>query len=333
MSKSASQYVHQYGYTGFDTSDNNSWQTLMRHSTTKPDTLPDLQLQQHQQQFRGGHPQLHSVVTNPVWPSKTKDPPPMTMPIATEPIGGSSTSERIAPQKRAQRRVTEEIKRQICDFSKENSNLPQAEIAKKFGLDRSTISKILSHKNKFMTADEKRILASEPCVAHSCTSAQASMLRSQLAVSRVDDGDHGDHGDDGSKSLPSFANKNESSFMDTMPNSVHHMSSPANSDAEYVLKRIRPGPSRRLDLPEYAQTSYQVNRLGLTSGLCQMPLQDADTLPPTSFFFSSPQLRQSRDYNPIVVQSRDLVPMSSTRSTQDMASQQRRMRKEPRQLY
>lgn len=170
----------------------------------------------------------------------------------------------------------------------------------------STISKILSHKNKFMTADEKRILASEPCVAHSCTSAQASMLRSQLAVSRVDDGDHGDHGDDGSKSLPSFANKNgsyrrsnlvartmltrypESSFMDTMPNSVHHMSSPANSDAEYVLNRIRPGPSRRLDLPEYAQTSYQVNRLGLTSGLCQMPLQDADTLPPTSFFFHLP---------------------------------------------
>lgn len=58
----------------------------------------------------------------------------------------------MKPQPRV--KISNKLKREICNFHSENRSLKQAEIATRFKVDRSTISKILSEKDKILAVDE-----------------------------------------------------------------------------------------------------------------------------------------------------------------------------------
>ncbi|KAI7923502.1 hypothetical protein M0657_002806 [Pyricularia oryzae] len=125
------------------------------------------QPQQHHQPPHSGHPQLHPLITNPTWPSMLTNPgalrnpgtysaPPIAMPtpLAVQPLRGSKTptaSTATAPRKT----LTDDMRREICLFHRDNSGMKQTEIGARFGVERSTISKVLRNKEKFLNPTER----------------------------------------------------------------------------------------------------------------------------------------------------------------------------------
>ena len=77
------------------------------------------------------------------------------------PLTGTTTvPTSIAPRmKNKKQRLYNVDRKKICQYHKENPHLRQEEIAKKFNVERSTVSKILKQKAKWMNApDEETML-------------------------------------------------------------------------------------------------------------------------------------------------------------------------------
>ncbi|KAL8402027.1 hypothetical protein RB596_008688 [Gaeumannomyces avenae] len=138
-----------------------------------PPLPPPPRAVQHQHQHQHphqnqGHPHLHPLImpSNPTWPSQLTNPggmaqptsysaPPVTMPpplgvqLKTSKMPTSHTP--TTPRKT----LNNEIRREMCKFAEENPLLKQTEIGSRFGVERSTVSKVLRNKDKYLNPDDR----------------------------------------------------------------------------------------------------------------------------------------------------------------------------------
>ncbi|KAL8840109.1 MAG: hypothetical protein Q9170_001456 [Blastenia crenularia] len=124
------------------------------------------------------HPALYPL-TVPQWPSQLTNPsinPPPSQPASTPPVP-TQTPRPIAPlttpinktpttqsapaaptpiptPPSGRRTLTDQDRRRMCQYHEENPTVKQTEIGSLFGVERSTVSKVLRHKDKYLHPDD-----------------------------------------------------------------------------------------------------------------------------------------------------------------------------------
>lgn len=113
---------------------------------------------------RPAHPQLQPLIMPqmPQWPSmltsqSTYQPPlfpsapiPITPATATPVSAGSTQTRTSTPRKT----LTDTDRRRMCQYHEENPTVKQTEIGALFGVERSTVSKVLRQKDKYLYQDD-----------------------------------------------------------------------------------------------------------------------------------------------------------------------------------
>lgn len=110
-------------------------------------------------------PQWPSQITNP-----SQGPPPPSMPMARPLAPATSVSPMEPPSataseptpgptphaapSNARKTLTDNDRRKMCQYHEEYPNVKQTEIGAIFGVERSTVSKVLRQKEKFLAADD-----------------------------------------------------------------------------------------------------------------------------------------------------------------------------------
>lgn len=114
---------------------------------------------------RTTHPQLQPLIMPqmPQWPSmltsqSTYQPPlfpsapvPIT-PASATPVSATSTHSRTSSTPR--KTLTDSDRRRMCQYHEENPTVKQTEIGAMFGVERSTVSKVLRQKEKYLYQDD-----------------------------------------------------------------------------------------------------------------------------------------------------------------------------------
>ncbi|KAI4630220.1 uncharacterized protein J4E78_002850 [Alternaria triticimaculans] len=114
---------------------------------------------------RTTHPQLQPLIMPqmPQWPSMLTSqstyqaslfpsaPPPIT-PASATPVSASSTHSRTSSTPR--KTLTDSDRRRMCQYHEENPTVKQTEIGAMFGVERSTVSKVLRQKEKYLYQDD-----------------------------------------------------------------------------------------------------------------------------------------------------------------------------------
>ncbi|KAF1938572.1 CenpB-DNA-bind-domain-containing protein [Clathrospora elynae] len=108
------------------------------------------------------HPHLQPLIM-PQWPSmltsqSTYQPPmfpsapvPIT-PASATPVSATSTHSRTSSTPR--KTLTDSDRRRMCQYHEENPTVKQTEIGAMFGVERSTVSKVLRQKEKYLYLDD-----------------------------------------------------------------------------------------------------------------------------------------------------------------------------------
>ncbi|CAN9196467.1 unnamed protein product [Alternaria alternata] len=98
---------------------------------------------------RTTHPQLQPLIMPqmPQWPT----PLPIT-PASATPVSASSTHSRTSSTPR--KTLTDSDRRRMCQYHEENPTVKQTEIGAMFGVERSTVSKVLRQKEKYLYQDD-----------------------------------------------------------------------------------------------------------------------------------------------------------------------------------
>lgn len=119
--------------------------------------------QQHSQPAH--HPTLPMLMvpSHPTWPSMLTNPngyntsPPVAIPPASAPIQSLKTTRPIAPPIASQPRktLTDDDRRRMCQYHIDNPAMKQTEIGALFGVERSTVSKVLSRKDKWLNPEDR----------------------------------------------------------------------------------------------------------------------------------------------------------------------------------
>ncbi|KAG5951721.1 hypothetical protein E4U53_002424 [Claviceps sorghi] len=131
------------------------------------------QQQQHQQQhqqpmMQHSAPMLHHQLPmlTTAWPSQLTNPNPTTSSgsLSAPPLSASPVS-RIPPAidipklpsqvEKGRKTLTTEQKRRMCQFHEDHPGTRQADIGKEFGVERSTVSKVLSKKEQFLKREQE----------------------------------------------------------------------------------------------------------------------------------------------------------------------------------
>ncbi|KAI4188189.1 MAG: hypothetical protein L6R41_002315 [Letrouitia leprolyta] len=125
------------------------------------------------------HPTLYPL-TVPQWPSQLTNPsinPPPSQPLSSPPPPPTQTPRPIAPLTTSvdhmsmtqsalptpkpiptppsgRRTLTDQDRRRMCQYHEENPTVKQTEIGSLFGVERSTVSKVLRHKDKYLHLDD-----------------------------------------------------------------------------------------------------------------------------------------------------------------------------------
>ncbi|CBY00671.1 hypothetical protein LEMA_P018010.1 [Plenodomus lingam JN3] len=114
---------------------------------------------------RTTHPQLQPLIMPqmPQWPSMLTSqstyqpslfpsaPVPIT-PASATPVSASSTHSRTSSTPR--KTLTDSDRRRMCQYHEENPTVKQTEIGAMFGVERSTVSKVLRQKEKYLYQDD-----------------------------------------------------------------------------------------------------------------------------------------------------------------------------------
>ncbi|CAI9636889.1 unnamed protein product [Alternaria burnsii] len=114
---------------------------------------------------RTTHPQLQPLIMPqmPQWPSMLTSqstyqaslfpsaPLPIT-PASATPVSASSTHSRTSSTPR--KTLTDSDRRRMCQYHEENPTVKQTEIGAMFGVERSTVSKVLRQKEKYLYQDD-----------------------------------------------------------------------------------------------------------------------------------------------------------------------------------
>ncbi|KAF2091654.1 CenpB-DNA-bind-domain-containing protein, partial [Saccharata proteae CBS 121410] len=105
------------------------------------------------------HQQLQPLITTPMWPSMltgqsgTYAPfpaPSMPVPPTPTPVSATSTRSSSTPRKT----LTDTDRRRMCLYHEEHPTVKQTEIGAMFGVERSTVSKVLRQKEKYLFQDD-----------------------------------------------------------------------------------------------------------------------------------------------------------------------------------
>ncbi|KAL6713375.1 hypothetical protein ACLMJK_008840 [Lecanora helva] len=118
---------------------------------------------------------LHPLVTMPQWPSQITNPsessPPAPMPLQHRPIlplSKTSPVETIPPMpvptpapskithptNTSRKTLSDSDRRRMCEYHSDNPSVKQTEIGNMFGVERSTVSKVLRNKDKYLLPEE-----------------------------------------------------------------------------------------------------------------------------------------------------------------------------------
>ncbi|KAF6222683.1 hypothetical protein HO133_000730 [Letharia lupina] len=114
---------------------------------------------------------LHPLITMPQWPSQitspseTSSPPPvvhlqprpilpLSKTVPTIPKLATVSPKEKPTQSSSRRTLTDSDRRKMCEYHNENPNVKQTEIGAMFGVERSTVSKVLRNKDKYLVQEE-----------------------------------------------------------------------------------------------------------------------------------------------------------------------------------
>ncbi|KFA68809.1 hypothetical protein S40285_01213 [Stachybotrys chlorohalonatus IBT 40285] len=107
-----------------------------------------------------GHHQLPML--NTTWPSQLTNPTPSgsysAPPLSMPPVPATLPTEppRLPPQhEKARKTLSNEQKRAMCLYHEENPGTRQADIGAKFGVERSTVSKVLRQKDQYLKREQE----------------------------------------------------------------------------------------------------------------------------------------------------------------------------------
>ncbi|KAL2255847.1 hypothetical protein VTK26DRAFT_2623 [Humicola hyalothermophila] len=96
-------------------------------------------------------PQWPSMLTNPNNYVAPHSAPPVAIPPSAAPL---KTSKPHSPQTSQPRKtLTDEVRRNMCLYAEQNPGAKQTDIGARFGVERSTVSKVLRHKEKYLSKD------------------------------------------------------------------------------------------------------------------------------------------------------------------------------------
>ncbi|KAF3770491.1 hypothetical protein M406DRAFT_336156 [Cryphonectria parasitica EP155] len=115
------------------------------------------------------HPTLPllMVPSHPTWPSMLTNPgsfntsPPVAIPPASSSTSMPSSSSTVkatrpaAQPSQPRKTLTDEDRRRMCQCHLDNPTMKQTEIGAMFGVERSTVSKVLSRKDKWLNPEER----------------------------------------------------------------------------------------------------------------------------------------------------------------------------------
>ncbi|KAK2590225.1 hypothetical protein QQS21_012101 [Conoideocrella luteorostrata] len=144
-----------------------------------PPPPPSGQHHQHQQQHQ--HHQQHQMIhhsapmghnqlpmLNTTWPSQLTNPTPQSGSFSAPAVSVAPVP-RIPPAietpklpsqgEKGRKTLTTEQKRAMCLYHEENPGTRQADIGLRFGVERSTVSKVLRHKEQFLKREQEPDLA------------------------------------------------------------------------------------------------------------------------------------------------------------------------------
>jgi hypothetical protein len=108
------------------------------------------------------HQQLPLLNTNQTWPSQLTNPapaqsypgPPVSVPPAAS-VPPVETPRLPTQHEKSRKTLTTEQKRAMCQFHEDNPGTRQADIGARFGVERSTVSKVLRHKDQYLKRDQE----------------------------------------------------------------------------------------------------------------------------------------------------------------------------------
>ncbi|KAJ9150813.1 Major centromere autoantigen B [Pleurostoma richardsiae] len=114
-----------------------------------------------------GHPPLSMLVvpSNPTWPSMYTNPspssyssPPVPLPQAPAPLPVPLKTTKLPPlhtSSTPRKTLTDDDRRRMCQFAEDNPGMKQTEIGSHFGVERSTVSKVLRQKEKYLFPEDR----------------------------------------------------------------------------------------------------------------------------------------------------------------------------------
>lgn len=112
------------------------------------------------------HQQLLPLImpSHPTWPSMLTNPasypaPPVAIPPASAPLvkGNGTKLPAIHATPTPRKTLTDSDRRRMCQYHEENPSVKQTEIGAMFGVERSTVSKVLRQREKYLFPDDRSL--------------------------------------------------------------------------------------------------------------------------------------------------------------------------------
>ncbi|KAL3425988.1 centromere binding protein B [Phlyctema vagabunda] len=108
------------------------------------------------------HPQLVPLIMpgHPTWPSMLTNPasysaPPVAIPQVANPKPPKLATTHASPSPR--KTLTDSDRRRMCQYHEDNPSVKQTEIGAMFGVERSTVSKVLRQKEKYLFPEDRSL--------------------------------------------------------------------------------------------------------------------------------------------------------------------------------
>ncbi|KAH8815829.1 Tc5 transposase DNA-binding domain-containing protein [Xylogone sp. PMI_703] len=160
--------IHEYGgYSYMDSMNNHglpSEPTFTRLAPPVQSTHQQQQQHQHQHQqqllplIMPSHPTWPSMLTNPAsyaTPAPVPAPaPPVAIPPASAPLKPAKLPA-IHSNPTPRKTLTDSDRRRMCQYHEENPTVKQTEIGAMFGVERSTVSKVLRQREKYLFPEDR----------------------------------------------------------------------------------------------------------------------------------------------------------------------------------
>ncbi|KAH7631753.1 hypothetical protein B0T09DRAFT_356266 [Sordaria sp. MPI-SDFR-AT-0083] len=116
------------------------------------------------QPHQHSHPPLPMLMmpqTTTTWPSMLTNPtygthpvPPVAIPPVTTPLKNSKLPA-IQTTSQPRKTLTDEDRRRMCQYAQDHPTAKQTDIGAQFGVERSTVSKVLRHRDKYLNLEDR----------------------------------------------------------------------------------------------------------------------------------------------------------------------------------